>query len=538
MLPLKSFITPKRTASRSQHGQAAVLLALLMAALLVFTGLVFMAGASYVSRRNLQQVADDFALSFGSKISGATCTSSALTTPNVKAYGDYADSVLASSISNSTSSSTTGSCSTGWTLVYNHPNSLIVTLTYPYNGDYRDVLASVAATTPLQFSGFLGVSNANIAARAVARHAGGGIGTGYAVMARTALACSGSGAINVLGSVYSKSTSTTTGCGIYAHAIKDSYGVYNDYGNFSVYDDGSPWGSSNTFSNCSAQLCADGFELAGHLTPTCGTTGSTMYLDSTDLVENPNPCSFSYVPPVPLLGYPLYPEPNTSYPNSNTGAPYCSAATAYSDGTGHVAPTLTSGVLHFHPGCYSTLDISSYSTGTPLFDPGFYYFNGVGTAKGGGLCLGSTARLLGTDVSLEFVNQTSMSSTNCQTTPTGSCGVSSNCGFGADSTSPFSPPPATGSAWCGATCPLAGVLVWSSSTGSFFVKGGGEKSWFAGTIFWPSACSWDANGGSSLQGQLVCDTASLQSGSGTTGAVVSYSDIGTSQGRGETILIE
>ena len=511
---------------KTQNGQAAVLLAVTMAALVAFTALCFMAGSSYISRRNMQQVADGFTLSFGSQISGLTCaTSPILTTANVKAYADYADGVLSPQIQSASSSSISGNCTNGWTLVYSHPNSLTINVTYPYNHDYRDVLALVNIITPLQLSKFLGVSSADLFARSVARHAGGGIATGYAIMAHTSLTCHGSVITIVQGSIYSSQLPTTKGgCGFQATAVKDSYGSYSDYGNFTVYADGNPWGSS---------LLADGYEEAGHVTPTCGVTPTTQYVNGNENGENPSPCSLSYIPPVTSNGWPLFPEPNVSFPQPSTGK--CVAATNYGSGP---APTISGGVTTYAPGCYSSLDLSSASN--PVFSPGFYYFNGVGSGVNG-LSLGKGTRLLGSDVSLEFVNTASISTG-------GKCSVGQPCGFGADPAHPvtlggktygsFSAPPSSGSAWCSSVCPLAGMLIWSSSTGSFNLEGPGESSWFSGSIYWPSDCTWDANGTSSLLGQIVCNTIDLQGGSGSSGTSVTYSDLTTSTGRGETTLIE
>jgi putative Flp pilus-assembly TadE/G-like protein len=224
--------------------------------------------------------------------------------------------------------------------------------------------------------------------------------------------------------------------------------------------------------------------------------------------------------------------------------------------------------VHLQPGCYGYLNVEKLlnaATGKnpnvsgAVLDPGFYYFNGCSAAcsTGGGICLSQnkSASLFGQDITLEFVNSTSFtdksSTSTCDQYPSAGCGSSITCAFGsATSTDGYTlfsapcnsttvpsvtcPTPAGGGAsdWCktsDASC--WDTLIWTSASppigGDFFVKGPGQASNIFGNVFWTgpatsepqdlpgptnAGCTWTANSGSQLIGELVCDSLLVQGG--------------------------
>src|ERR1019366_5334829 len=190
--------------------------------------------------------------------------------------------------------------------------------------------------------------------------------------------------INVAGSVVAQNAVTLSGgCALYAHTRLDAAsGTYSDLGNASVYADGQTWvgggGSCAAGANTGSTnaICADGSELSGHVTPTCGTTSA--FLSAGDAAINPNPCAAGIArPSVPPLSATLPPEPNTdavaisTLPGSvacNPGATYpnlvVNGTTVGTAEVGTTAPTKdAAGYYHFKPSCYGYLNIASLSGG-------------------------------------------------------------------------------------------------------------------------------------------------------------------------------
>jgi hypothetical protein len=128
---------------------------------------------------------------------------------------------------------------------------------------------------------------------------------------------------------------------------------------------GATTGSSNA-------ICADGYELAGHVTPTCGTSGTSAFLSVGGAAINANPCAAGKAPqPVPSRSTNLPPEPNSDPLITATlpGGTACAAGAVYPNivvngvtvGTGNAAaPTQDAGgFVHFKKGCYGYLNLGN-----------------------------------------------------------------------------------------------------------------------------------------------------------------------------------
>ena len=312
-----------------QSGQAIVLGAVAMMALLVMSGLVLMSGAGYWERRHLQEVADSAALAAAQTMSGDCPT---VTTRPLLA----ADSVITAQMGAASGPPTiAGSCSTAYVASNSESDPLLSsavtsTITYPYGGSSLKVEVVLSAQMPLQLAGFLGMSSAQITARAVAKYNAASLPGSFGVYSANGITCGGSGGalIDLHGSLYSGGP-IASGCQVYAHAIKNG-GNYADYGDVLVYTSGQGWsqggGSCAAGSVTGNAICADGVEISGNLSAnvTCAapalTGGTTDYLDSAQGrgFINPNPCAGGVTPPVVpgpnLLGF-VPPEPNLD-PNS------------------------------------------------------------------------------------------------------------------------------------------------------------------------------------------------------------------------------
>jgi hypothetical protein len=487
------------------------------------------AGEAYTDRRDLQSLADSSALAAALKI-GRACD--ATQESNSTAEADRIIGLTLGPHDGATPSASGGCGPGGYTVTYTYQSSAYTaTMVYPYNSDDSKFAVSISHNDSVRaFPSFLTPGQYTVVGRAVAQFRAGMPSGNFAIFAQSSVGCQGASQIVAQGSIYSHDLPTGNGqCKLYARAVKDSSGNYLDYGNFMVYADGmGSWAC--------VHFCADGYELAGHTSGICGTTGSTQYLSGAQ-TGNPNPCA-STPPPVPNLSYPPYPDPNTTCSNCST--PYYRSYSAPFIGCdpSPSAPDVN-GYLHYSPGCYSTVDVTGQKA---ILDPGFYY---IGVNGGQGVCLGGNGNLLGKDVTLEFVGGANFTSIKCGLN--GACG--SGCGFGADPSLPAPDPPSTASyfsapdsssVWCAGTCPLKGLLIYRqpSATGTWLVKGPAETSWFKGSIFWPGTCEWWANGTGTILGQLVCNTVYLQGGAVSSGAGVQYPAGVVNQQATEAALVE
>ncbi|HVB76964.1 MAG TPA: Tad domain-containing protein [Candidatus Nitrosotalea sp.] len=510
-----------------QNGQAIVLAAGAMAVLLSMVGLLLMSGTSYWQSRHLQELADSAALAGAIKIA-SDCPSTGSSA--VTAAAAILDLQLGTA-----SGGVGGSCSSQYVASYHFSGNVTATVSYPYLHDATKIEVALSQVSPFQLAGFVGASQGTVVGRAVAQFSAGSPPNKFAIFAQDSVSCQGSTIMNVAGSVYSHDLPQGNGgCEIYTQAIKDSSGNYVNFGRFETWQD-----PPANFWAC-LHFCSDGYQLAGHSAGSiqCGVSGSSQYLDPAQLALSPNPCASGNPPAVQNYAAPTYQDPNTAPPNPSTGlytaSQVCSrpAAPSYTDAAGWG---------HYVPGCYDTIVLGANS----VLDPGFYYFNGKG------LFLNDANQLLGQDVTLEFVNSSSFSldKTNGQ----GSCG--NTCAFGANPVPPGSGPDSafpndqafaapTGSGateWCfqSADCPDSGMLIYSTSTGTFQVDGPHSSSFFQGSIYWPNGtCIWYSNGTGNINGQLVCQNVVLQGGSSSTGAGVSYSSGSTANATAEAALTE
>ena len=580
---------------RQERGQAMIMVALAMVAMLSMIAVVLMGGQLYLERRLLQEIADSGALAGAPLI---PCSSS-------NAYAAV-DGLLSRQMGVSPSlPQTPGDCGAGpasWSRTY--PDGTAVVASYPYSKP-NQIQVLVSRPVPLILGALLSAPAPSVKARAVAQNAGASPPLNYALYAQNGLSCSGSSVISVRGSVY-VGGSIATECSLYAHEIPDS-----DPGNILVKVPGQQWSGGGSCSGglpSGKAICADGYEVSQDV---CPTPRSTDFL-GTSTVDYPCP-SWS----VPASDFSRYvsPDPNADLNVLATigGVPCSSSAGAVTylpllvKGTlvGRLRPGVytingtsspntpyrdADGYYHMRPGCYGWLDLSlvlaADSTAKPavVFDPGFYYFSGYfqssdahgksGPQTAGGLCLNGT-QALGRDVLFEVtssVGPSSLSSSTCDEVPTSS----NNAAFGVDPATPITDlgtaygylsapcdpalnpqcPLTGGSSWCpGTDRACNATLVWApagppASTepaidGSYFDKGPTEESWLYGTVFWPggpssgeAGCSWAANASATIVGALICKSVSLQGGSSSAGVGITYARTDSNSAPTEAGLVE
>ena len=362
------------TRAHSQSGQVMVLVALSLIALIGSAALVLVAGSAEWQKNQLQQLADQAALDSAMKIAIGCDTAKAT------AVITAADTSIAAQRTRTGSLSVaSGTCATPYTGTDTFAGGLSTTINYPYRAHQQQVEVILTLTLPLSFGAALGQTSTTLVRRAVAQQLPGSV----PALSATSLSCTG-GQVNIAGSVVAQNAIALSGsCALYAHTRFDAAsGTYSDLGNASVYTDGQAWigagggcvaGGSSGSTNA---ICADGFELSGHATPTCATT--TAFLSAGGAAINPNPCAAGVaVPPVSPLSITLPPDPNSDpvaiASLQGTGGAACSAAAVYPNivvngvtvGTGlGTAPVKdASGFYHFKPSCYGYLSVGSLSGG-------------------------------------------------------------------------------------------------------------------------------------------------------------------------------
>lgn len=475
--------------SRRQSGSIVILVAGAMVALLTMTALIFAAGSTYWTRRHLQELGDTAALS------GATAITTVCNSSTANAVVTAAQSVIASQLQGGSGLIvSSGSCSAVGSFTY--PGNAQATITYPYDGNLTKVEVRLQQVTPFQLNTFLGLPTSSVQARSVAKFLGAVPSYAFAVYASNRIDCNGSSTVTVHGSIYAvNGIEGNPDCSLVTRAIRDpSNTYYADFGNMLAWADGQSWTCSRT--------CADGYQLSGHSASTCGSTG-TQFLDATQVTYNSNPCPGGFAA---KRGYAQHFDPNTSAPNPVSGK-YQAAGQAGCDQPG--TPDPGNGWVLYAPGCFTSMDVNNQPLGLHKvkLQPGFYYFG----ANGGlGLCLSGGGQLLGSDVTLEFVGNASMTTRNCDL----SGGCAAACGFGSGPAAMLTAPPTAllgGSSWCGGSCPSRGLLIYyanpapGTGTGQFLTDGAGNTSWMKGTVFWQNAsCTWAATGTSTIAGQLAC----------------------------------
>ena len=359
---------------KSQSGQVMVLVAVSLIALIGSAALVLLAGSAEWQKNQLQQVADQAALEAALKI-GIGCDAGKATT-----VIDTAETSIGKQRTpvGGLGAVGGGPCATGYTATETYSGgTLSSTVNYPYRAHQQQVEVILTLTLPISFGTVVGKTSTTVVRRAVAQALPGFVPT----LSATTLTCTG-GQVNVAGSVVAQNAVTLSGsCALYAHTRFDATSsTYSNLGNASVYADSQTWigagGSCAAGANTGSTnaICADGAELTGHVTPTCGTTSA--FLSAGDAAINPNPCAAGVArPPVPPVSTSLPPEPNTD-PTAiaqlvGTGGAACSPVGTYPNitvnativGTGlGGAPTKdASGFYHFKPSCYGYLNPGALS---------------------------------------------------------------------------------------------------------------------------------------------------------------------------------
>ena len=363
-----------------QSGQVLVIVAVWLVALIGSASLILLTGSVEWQRNQLQQLADQAALDAALKI-GAGCTAGSASTVITEA-----DNFLATQRTRTGSLNIgAGTCAGGYTGTDTFATGLTATYRYPYLTHQQQVEVTLTLALPISFGSYLGASNTNVTRRAVAQQLSASVPT----VSATTLSCTG-GQVNVQGSISASNTIALSGsCALYAHARIDASNTYSDLGNVSVYNGGQTWvgggGSCAAGSNSGSTnaVCADGFELSGHVAMSCGAGGTSAYLSAGDAAVNPNPCAAGKAPqPVPPIASTLPPEPNTDPAaiatlQNTAGGPLgaaCTAGAVYPNitaggtvvGTGlgpSPASSDASGFYHFRPSCYGYLNLTSLGGG-------------------------------------------------------------------------------------------------------------------------------------------------------------------------------
>ena len=360
----------------SQSGQVMVLVAVALLALIGSAALVLLAGSAEWQKNQLQELADSTALDSALKI-GVGCDAA-----KANAVITQADNFLATRRTRTGSLAiTAGSCATPYIGQDTFAGGLTTTINYPYRAHQQQVEVILTLTLPISFGAEVGTTSTTVVRRAVAQALEGSV----PAVSATNLTCA-SGQVNVAGSVRVQNLVTISGtCALYSHARFDAAsGTYSDLGNAKVYADSQAWvgagGSCTAGSNSGSTkaICADGIEETGHVTPTCGTSGTSANLSAGVVAVNPNPCAAGVAPqPVRSVPTALPPEPNTDANAiatlQGTGGAACASGAVYSNivvggltvGTGQGPAPIkdASGFYHFKPSCYGYLNIGPLSGG-------------------------------------------------------------------------------------------------------------------------------------------------------------------------------
>ncbi len=362
--------------SRHQSGQVMVLVAVCLLALIGSAALVLLAGSVEWQKNQLQELADSTALDAALGI-GISCDAA-----KANAVITEADNFLATRRTRTGSLSVAaGTCATPYVGTDAFAGGLSATYRYPYRAHQQQVEVVLTLSLPISFGANLGASNTTVSRRAVAQSLAGSV----PAVSATTLGCT-SGQVNIGGSILAQNAITrAASCAIYAHTRFDAASsTYSDLGNVQVYTDAQSWvgggGSCVASANAGSSnaICADGSEVTGHITPTCGTSGTSQFLSAGDAAVNANPCAAGVAPqPVFPLSTALPPEPNSDASAvatlQGTGGAACSSAGVYPNivvagttvATGLAPAPIkdAGGFYHFKPSCYGFLSLANLAGG-------------------------------------------------------------------------------------------------------------------------------------------------------------------------------
>ncbi len=353
-----------------------VLVAVALLALIGSAALVLLAGSNEWQKNQLQELADSSALDSALRV-GVGCDAAKAT-----AIITQADNFLATRRARTGSLTVTaGTCATPYVGNDTFAGGLTAKINYPYRAHQQQVEVILTLTLPISFGAEVGSTSTTVVRRAVAQALEGSV----PAVSATNLTCAG-GQVNVAGSVQVQNLITLSGtCALYSHARFDAAsGTYSDLGNARVYADSQSWVGAG--GSCSAggssgstkAICADGVEVTGHVTPGCGTSGTSANLSAGVVAVNPNPCAAGVASqPVPSVSTALPPEPNTDANAiatlQGTGGASCTSGAAYPNivvngatvatGLGPIPLKDASGFYHFKPSCYGYLNVGALGGG-------------------------------------------------------------------------------------------------------------------------------------------------------------------------------
>ena len=358
---------------RQQSGQAIVLVAVALLALIGSAALVLLAGSAASQRNQLQSLADTSALDSALSI-GIGCNAAMASTVITEA-----DNFLATQRTRTGSLAiAAGTCATPYHGTDTFAGGLSADYYYPYRAHQQQVEVLLTLSLPISFGGAVGSTSTTLTRYAVAQ----ALPASVPALRANTLSCTG-GQVNVVGEVLASSLITLSGgCALYAHQ-NPTGGAYSRLGDVRVYADGQPWTgvggtcSAGANSGSANAICADGYELSGHVTTTCG--GATQFLSAANSAVNANPCAAGVgAQPVPPLSSMLPPDPNADPAAiatlQGTGGSACTSGGLYPAivaggitwGTG-LAPAPTkdaTGFWHFKPSCYGYLDFTNAGGGS------------------------------------------------------------------------------------------------------------------------------------------------------------------------------
>jgi hypothetical protein len=357
----------------SQSGQALVLVAVALLALIGSAALVLVAGSAEWQKNQLQTIADSAALDSALKI-GPACSAAAASIVITEA-----DTFLATQRTRTGALAiAAGTCATPY-----HGTDTFGGLSadyyYPYHAHEQQVQVLLTLNLPISFGTAVGKTSTTVTRYAVAE----ALPAGVPAVSATTLNCTG-GQVNVAGDIAAQNAvSLSGGCALYAHQRLNA-GAYSSLGNARVYADGQAWlvaggacvaGGSTGSTNA---ICSDGYELTGHVTPTCGGV-TTSFLTAGNSTVNANPCAAGAGPqPLAPLSTALPPDPNTDTNAIATlqgsGGAACTPGAVLPNivaggstvGTGLAPAPLkdASGFYHFKPSCYGYLNVGPLSGGS------------------------------------------------------------------------------------------------------------------------------------------------------------------------------
>jgi hypothetical protein len=358
---------------RRQSGQALVLVAVALIALIGSAALVLVAGNAEWQKNQLQTLADSAALDSALKI-GIGCNAGSASAVITEAD----DFVATQRARTGVLAIAAGTCATPFHGTDTFAGGLSADYYWPYQAHQEQVEVALTMTLPISFGGAVGRSNTTVTRYAVAMALPGST----AAITATTLNCTG-GQVNVAGDVQAQNAIALSGsCALYAHD-RTASGAFSALGDVSVYADGQSWVGGGGL--CAAGLnagstnaiCADGYELAGHVAPACAGAAS-QFLTAANATVNANPCAAGVGrPPVAPLSSVRPPDPNTDASAiatlQGTGGAACTPGGVYPNivaggftwGTSQApAPVKdASGFWHFKPSCYGYLNLAPVAGG-------------------------------------------------------------------------------------------------------------------------------------------------------------------------------